>query len=248
MAVTQRCPECGEPVPPGARFCSLGHPQPVAEPDDGQDRTTDLSGVGYRDAPQDPMGTSALPAAPPPQPDAGLGRPTRRIVDPPEAPRGQPAREQPPPHPPERFAAAPPPGYPPQDGSGLQRVRRSPSGGLVFAILALGILAAAAWYFLQARGDGAEAPGVVASAPETATAQAPAVAPPTPAAQTYEIQAGDSLSTIAQEYGTTVAAIVAANDIADPNLITVGQQLVIPPAPETATVGAAPAPSASRSP
>lgn len=246
MAATQRCPECGEPVPPGARFCSLGHPQPVAETDDGPDRTTDLGPVGYRDGSQDPMATSALPAAPPPQ-DAGRGRPTRRIVNPPEASRSQPPREEPPPHPPERFAAAPPPGYPAQDGSGLQRVRRSPSGGLVFAILALGILAAAAWYFLQARGDGAEAPGVVASAPESATAQAPpTAAPSTPAAQTYEIQAGDSLSTIALEYGTTVAAIAAANDIADPNLITIGQELVIPPpAPET---GTAAAPAATPSP
>ena len=44
----------------------------------------------------------------------------------------------------------------------------------------------------------------------------------------YVVQAGDTLSAIAAAYGTTVAAIAAANRIANPNLIYVGQTLVIP--------------------
>lgn len=45
----------------------------------------------------------------------------------------------------------------------------------------------------------------------------------------YPIKAGDTLSAIAQEYGTTVQALMAANpNIKDPNLIIAGQKLNIP--------------------
>ncbi len=42
------------------------------------------------------------------------------------------------------------------------------------------------------------------------------------------VRPGENLSMIAQRYGVTVAAIVAANNIRNPNLIYVGQCLVIP--------------------
>jgi LysM repeat protein len=45
---------------------------------------------------------------------------------------------------------------------------------------------------------------------------------------TYTVVAGDTLGAIAAAHGTTVAAIVAANNIADANAIDVGQVLVIP--------------------
>ncbi len=45
---------------------------------------------------------------------------------------------------------------------------------------------------------------------------------------THVVQSGETLFRIAQQYNTTVEAIVAANDITDPSLIRVGQQLVIP--------------------
>lgn len=51
---------------------------------------------------------------------------------------------------------------------------------------------------------------------------------PTQEPPTYAVQPGDTLFSIAQRFGTTVEAIVAANDIADPSLIQVGQKLVIP--------------------
>lgn len=49
---------------------------------------------------------------------------------------------------------------------------------------------------------------------------------------TYTVKAGDTLSTIAAQFDVTVAAIVEANDITDPNVITVGQVLTIPTAGE----------------
>jgi LysM repeat protein len=52
--------------------------------------------------------------------------------------------------------------------------------------------------------------------------------PPPPCAFYYTVQWGDTLYSIARRYGTTVDALVAANNIADPRLIRVGQVLCIP--------------------
>jgi LysM repeat protein len=58
----------------------------------------------------------------------------------------------------------------------------------------------------------------------------PAPSPaPTPApVRTYVVQQGDTLAEIAQQFGSTVAAIQAANGIEDPNEIVIGEVLVIP--------------------
>lgn len=89
----------------------------------------------------------------------------------------------------------------------------------------------------------------------TVTPRAAAPAPAAPAAPTadgttYVVQAGDSLSRIAARHGVTTAALSAANNISDPNMIRVGQTLVIPngdaPAPGTerpAPTRPAPAPA-----
>ncbi|MCO5189894.1 MAG: LysM peptidoglycan-binding domain-containing protein [Anaerolineae bacterium] len=65
-----------------------------------------------------------------------------------------------------------------------------------------------------------------AEAPQSAVKEAPSTM--TTAQTVYVVQPGDYLGKIAQEYGTTVAAIAAANNIANVNLLYVGQQLVIP--------------------
>ncbi|MDI9628417.1 MAG: LysM peptidoglycan-binding domain-containing protein [Acidobacteriota bacterium] len=49
-----------------------------------------------------------------------------------------------------------------------------------------------------------------------------------PVTRTHTVQPGDTLYRIAARYGTTVNAIVVANNIANPNLIRPGQVLVIP--------------------
>ncbi|MCA9967832.1 MAG: LysM peptidoglycan-binding domain-containing protein, partial [Anaerolineales bacterium] len=47
-------------------------------------------------------------------------------------------------------------------------------------------------------------------------------------AATYIVQPGDTLTRIAQRFGTTVDTLVRNNNIPNPNLIHVGQQLEVP--------------------
>ena len=50
---------------------------------------------------------------------------------------------------------------------------------------------------------------------------------PEPISVTVIVEAGDSLSKIAKQYDTTVDDLMVANDITDPNLVFVGQELVV---------------------
>ena len=52
---------------------------------------------------------------------------------------------------------------------------------------------------------------------------------------TYAVQAGDTLSVIAERFGTTVDAIVEANDITDATSLDIGQLLIIPGASDDST-------------
>ncbi|MGH2410375.1 MAG: LysM peptidoglycan-binding domain-containing protein, partial [Chloroflexota bacterium] len=63
------------------------------------------------------------------------------------------------------------------------------------------------------------------------TASSPANAP---SAAMYSVQAGDTLSTIAGNYGVSVDALAVANNLSAPFLLIVGQRLVIPAAAGTA--------------
>ena len=92
------------------------------------------------------------------------------------------------------------------------------------------------------------APTVAATATATATAAPTAAATPaplptptstpTPTTLRYVVQPGDNLNTIAASFGVTVEVIIVANDIADPALIRVGAELIIP-----ATAALAPTPT-----
>ncbi|HVC83277.1 MAG TPA: LysM peptidoglycan-binding domain-containing protein [Chloroflexota bacterium] len=59
-----------------------------------------------------------------------------------------------------------------------------------------------------------------------------------PAGTVYSVQAGDTLSMIAGNYGVSVDALAVANNLSAPFLLTVGQQLVIPAATGTAAASA----------
>ena len=50
---------------------------------------------------------------------------------------------------------------------------------------------------------------------------------PEPISVTVIVEVGDSLSKIAKQYDTTVDDLMVANDITDPNLVLVGQELVV---------------------
>jgi lysozyme len=47
----------------------------------------------------------------------------------------------------------------------------------------------------------------------------------------YTVQAGDNLGAIAARHNTSLARIAALNNLADPRMLSIGQTLIIPPAP-----------------
>ena len=52
---------------------------------------------------------------------------------------------------------------------------------------------------------------------------------PPPALREYVVQPGDTLTAIALEFGVTVSALAELNGIENPNVISVGQRLLVPP-------------------
>ncbi len=80
--------------------------------------------------------------------------------------------------------------------------------------------------------------GAILRIPLGEGATAEGIPTPTPVPFEYTVQSGDSLYSIAVNYGVSATAIVAANNLADQNALFVGQTLVIPgyqPAPAAGT-------------
>lgn len=75
--------------------------------------------------------------------------------------------------------------------------------------------------------SGAAATQAIAATPPVGSV---ATTAPSGSGTTYTVQAGDSLFTIAQQFDVTVDEIVAANSLSNPNNLSIGQQLIIPPA------------------
>jgi len=141
---------------------------------------------------------------------------------------------------------------------------------LLNALVSVSATFAALWFWDRfVRGEapsaapGAGAPPLTAIAPPTAlVGQLPAITPfptlpPQPPAlpQTHVVQAGETLGRIAQLYGVTIEDLVRANSLSNPNVLDVGQTLIIPlggfeptatPTPQIATVP--PLPTATRDP
>ena len=79
--------------------------------------------------------------------------------------------------------------------------------------------------------SGSSTPDAGSSTPTpvpTVQPQPPVASPTTRAGVYHIIQLGDTLDKVARAYGTTTAAIIAANAISNPDLIWVGQKLLIP--------------------
>ncbi len=74
-------------------------------------------------------------------------------------------------------------------------------------------------------GGGATAP------PSTTAPLVLASATPT----VYVVQPGDTLSSIARQFDVSVESLMAANGLSDPNVLSVGQTLIIPVAVESGT-------------
>lgn len=90
-------------------------------------------------------------------------------------------------------------------------------------------------------GDGGEpsqtptptqTPSPTASPTRTAMPTAPPPLTPACTPSAYTIEAGDTLSALAQRFNVTLDELMQENDIDDPDLILVGQELTIP-CPET---------------
>ena len=109
------------------------------------------------------------------------------------------------------------------------------AGAVLLAVLAL-------WYLLMQLGQlGQQSPARPTAA--TTPAQAAPVGPAQPPAApgegelrvtsrvlepSYAVQPGDTLGSIAAKVGTTVEALQSINNLADRNVLSVGQKLVLP--------------------
>lgn len=91
---------------------------------------------------------------------------------------------------------------------------------------------------LPAADAGSEVAGIVQEPVSQApVVSLPAAAEPAAAGETYLVQSGDTLWDIALRFETTVEAIVAANALTDETDLSIGQELVIPPAGAVAEDG-----------
>lgn len=79
-------------------------------------------------------------------------------------------------------------------------------------------------------------PGLLPSQPSSTATETPP-----PAAKTYIVQSGDTLSQIANDHGISVEELVNANHLGDKNVIKAGDELTIPPSSgATVTPGTTP--------
>lgn len=70
----------------------------------------------------------------------------------------------------------------------------------------------------------------------------PPTATPTPTPIRHVVEEGDVLWNLARQYGVTVDDIVAANELEDPNSLSIDQVLIIPP-PAAGPIGTVPPPT-----
>jgi LysM repeat protein len=81
-----------------------------------------------------------------------------------------------------------------------------------------------------------------------ATAAAPTKTPTPANLQKYTVQSGDTLSEIARKFDVSVDDIKALNNLPNPDILSEGQQLLIPGSPLTPTPTRVPIPTSTRAP
>lgn len=127
-----------------------------------------------------------------------------------------------------------PPSFP--DG-GIRRYRRSMAGlagqkpvslraarmsPLAFIVLAFGVACGA----FERDPSATQTPDDLLTIVTITTEPTPT---PRSTAITYTVQEGDTLTSIAEEFEVSQDAIIEANNLANPDAIQAGQQLIIPP-------------------
>jgi LysM repeat protein len=117
-------------------------------------------------------------------------------------------------------------------------------------VIALGIAAIALFFLPAILGLGSSNSGGASPSPSAVPSASVAATPtPAPTPVTYVIKKGDTLSKIAAANGLTLPELMAANPtIKDPNKISEGQQIIIPPPPGPGPIGGSAAPSGSAAP
>jgi LysM repeat protein len=81
-----------------------------------------------------------------------------------------------------------------------------------------------------------------------ATAKAPTVTPTIASSQKYTVQSGDTLSEIARKFDVSIEDIKAINNLPNPDILSEGQELLIPGGPLTPTPTRVPIPTSTRAP
>jgi LysM repeat protein len=107
-------------------------------------------------------------------------------------------------------------------------------------LMVMAAIAVTAVYELShlSEGDGgAQASRTTGASTTTAAHATAAPAPATTRAPTrYVVMQGDTVTSIARRFGVTTDAVVAANQLADPDRLSLGQALLIPPPPPVVLV------------
>ncbi len=101
-------------------------------------------------------------------------------------------------------------------------------GRLVLWVVAVLVLVAACEAESPVAPPPTSTPGAHFLMPTPAMPVSPPAYTPTPEMVPYIVQEGDTLYDIALRYGVTVEQLIEANDITDPNRLSVGQELFIP--------------------
>jgi len=101
-------------------------------------------------------------------------------------------------------------------------------------VLAAAILGATLLWPRQREADAPSAPSATVT-PMASPSPSPAATPTPRQPTTYTVQAGDTLSAIAQEHDVSMEALIGANNLPDPDVLQIGQVLIIPEDDETAT-------------
>lgn len=103
-------------------------------------------------------------------------------------------------------------------------------------LVALGTVGLLAGTMIVGCGDDDDSASADTDDTASTTSLVPLTTPPTTSPTTtttlpqyYEVQPGDTLSGIAQNFDIRLEDLVAANGITDPNQIRVGEKLLLPP-------------------